>query len=264
MTQKRSDPQSQPEPPGTYGESDRRIQAYCFRTCLTQHDPNRVPFRKPEGYDPKQYELAVRVFEAGWRETFDKFDPIPNRKTDTNNHGPFSSDNIGMNYDYPEASYERRKEIVEEHRRYQEGLLYFWANDPRVPEDVRSAVSKWGLAKDEFVDNGNWPHQLYIREARRMIGQYVMTENELLKRKPTPHSIGMGSYTIDSHNVQRYITQRVSFRTKETLAYLPRDPTRSLLVPFFRKRNTVAISSFPFASLARILPLVRFAWNPSL
>ncbi len=199
-------PKVSPEPPGTYGESDRRIQAYCFRTCLTQHDPNRVPFRKPEGYDPKQYELAVRVFEAGWRETFDKFDPIPNRKTDTNNHGPFSSDNIGMNYDYPEASYERRKEIVEEHRRYQEGLLYFWANDPRVPEDVRSAVSKWGLAKDEFVDNGNWPHQLYIREARRMIGQYVMTENELLKRKPTPHSIGMGSYTIDSHNVQRYIT----------------------------------------------------------
>src|SRR5690606_11594735 len=131
---------------------------------------------------------------------------IPNRKTDTNNHGPFSTDNIGMNYDYPEASYERRREILEEHRRYQQGLMYFLANDERVPEDVRRAMSQWGLAKDEFTDNGHWPHQIYVREARRMIGQFVMTEKELLKRKPTPESVGMGSYTIDSHNVQRYVT----------------------------------------------------------
>jgi hypothetical protein len=111
-----------------------------------------------------------------------------------------------MNYDYPNATYERRKEIIEAHRRYQQGLLYFMANDPDVPQDVRDVMSKWGLAKDEFLDNGNWPHQIYVREARRMIGEFVMTEHELLKTKPVIDSVGMGSYTIDSHNVQRYIT----------------------------------------------------------
>ncbi len=193
-------------PVGEYGAGDKRVQAYCYRTCMTKHDPNRVPFPQPEGYDAKQYELLLRVFEAGWREAIDKFDPIPNHKTDTNNHGPFSFDNIGMNYDYPEATYARRQEILKEHTTYQQGLLYFSANDPRVPEDVRNVISKWGLAKDEFVDNGNWPHQIYVREARRLIGSFVMTENELLQKQPTPDSVGMGSYTIDSHNIQRYIT----------------------------------------------------------
>jgi len=192
--------------PGVYGEGDNKVQAYCYRMCLTQHDANRVPFPKPDKYDVKEYELLLRVFEAGWRETFRKFDPIPNLKTDTNNHGPFSTDNIGKNYDYPDANYARRKEIVDEHINYQKGLLYFIANDPRVPADVRTEFAKWGLAKDEFKDNGNWPHQMYIREARRMVGKYVMTENELTKKKPTPESVGMGSYGIDSHNIQRYIT----------------------------------------------------------
>ena len=193
-------------PPGEYGAGDNRVQAYCFRMCLTDHPGNRVPFPKPEGYDAGQYELLLRIFNAGWRETFQKFDRIPNQKTDTNNHGPFSTDNIGMNYDYPEASYERRREIIREHEQYQKGLLWFIANDPRVPADVRTAFGKWGLAKDEFRDNGHWPHQIYVREARRMIGRYVMTENELLKRRATPEPVGMGSYGIDSHNIQRYIT----------------------------------------------------------
>ncbi len=199
-------PRVSTEPPGEYGAGDKRVQAYCFRMCLTDHPENRIPFPKPEGYDPKQYELLVRVFDAGWRQTFGKFDPIPNHKTDTNNHGPFSTDNIGFNYDYPEATYERRREIIREHETYQKGWLYFIANDPRVPKDVQEEMRKWGLPKDEFTDHGNWSHQLYIREARRMIGQYVMTENELLQKRPTPDSVGMGSYTIDSHNVQRYIT----------------------------------------------------------
>jgi hypothetical protein len=111
-----------------------------------------------------------------------------------------------MNWDYPDASYEKRREIIREHETYQKGMLYFVANDARVPAEVRMKMQKWGLPKDEYTDNGNWSHQLYVREARRMVGQFVMTENELLKKKPTPDSVGMGSYTIDSHNVRRYIT----------------------------------------------------------
>lgn len=193
------------EDPGKKGEGDKRIQAYCFRMCLTNDPANRVPFAQPAGYDAGQYELLLRVFASGWRETFNKFDPIPNHKTDVNNHGPFSFDNIGMNYDYPEASYARRKEIIQQHELYQKGLLYFLANDTRVPEDVRTAMSQWGLARDEFKDNGNWPHQLYIREARRMTGMSVMTENEVLNRRPALQSVGMGSYTLDAHNAQRYV-----------------------------------------------------------
>ena len=199
-------PRISADPPGVRGEGDKRVQAYCFRWCATDHPDNRLPFPKPAKYDASQYELLVRVFEAGWRQTFHKFDLLPNRKTDTNNHGPFSFDNIGMNYDYPEASYERRREIIQEHRDYQQGLLWFLANDPRVPADVREEANRWGLPKDEFKDNGHWPHQIYVREARRMVGAFVMTENELTKKKPTPDSVGMGSYTIDSHNVRRYVT----------------------------------------------------------
>ena len=217
-------PRISTEPPGRYGEADDKIQAYCFRMCLTKVDENRVPFAKPERYDPAQYELLLRIYDAGWRKTFAKFDPIPNHKTDTNNHGPMSTDNIGFNYDYPEASYERRREIVQEHETYQKGWLYFIANDPRVPAEVQQEMQQWGLAKDEFQDNGNWPHQLYIREARRMIGNYVMTENELLKRRPTPDSVGMGSYTMDSHNVQRYITPDGNVQNEGDIGVSTRGP----------------------------------------
>lgn len=193
------------EPPGNKGDADKRVQAYCFRMCLTDHPENRVPIEKPAGYDSSQYELLVRVYKTGWTETFNKFDPIPNHKTDVNNHGPFSTDYIGMNYDYPDASYERRKEIIAAHETYQKGLLYFMAHDTRIPADVRERISKWGLSRDEFKDNGNWPHQLYIREARRMDGLLMMTENEVLGRKPVAKPVGMGSYTLDSHNTQRYV-----------------------------------------------------------
>jgi len=253
--------------PGEFGAGDHRVQAYCFRMCLTDVPENQIPFPKPAGYDASQYELLLRIFAAGWRETFDKFDPMPNRKTDTNNHGPFSTDNIGMNYDYPDASYERRREIIQEHVTYQQGWLYFIANDPRVPADVQNAMRRWGLAKDEFKDNQNWPHQLYVREARRMIGKFVMTENELLKRRVTPEPVGMGSYAIDSHNVQRYITPEgyvqnegdigVSTKGPYAIAYgslVPKkEQCNNLLVPVCVSSSHIAYGSVRMEPVFMIL-----------
>ncbi|NLO32670.1 MAG: FAD-dependent oxidoreductase [Candidatus Hydrogenedentes bacterium] len=191
--------------PGTDGEADQRLQAYNYRVCLTQRPDNRVPFPKPEGYDPLEYELLGRCIDAGYREMFGKFDMLPNLKTDTNNRGAFSTDNIGMNYDYPVASYERRREILREHEAYQKGYFWFLANDPRVAQDVRDEMSQWGLAKDEFADNGHWPYQIYVRESRRMVSDFVVSERHLRRMQETPCSVGMGSYNMDSHNTQRYV-----------------------------------------------------------
>ena len=198
------------QPPGVEGSGDTKMQAYNFRLCLTQVEENRRPFPKPEKYDPLQYELLLRTLLKGSTHVFGKFDPIPNAKTDTNNHGPFSTDNIGMNYAYPEASYDERDRIIAEHETYQKGYFYFLCNDPRVPEEIRTQMSSWGLAKDEFEDHGNWPHQIYVREARRMVSDFVTTELHLRGLKETPHSVGMGSYTMDSHNVQRYVATDTS------------------------------------------------------
>ena len=240
-------PRISSEHPGIKDEGDTKLQAYCFRTCLTKNDANKVPFPKPEDYDANEYELLIRIFDSGWRETFYKFDAIPNLKTDVNNHGPFSFDNIGMNYDYPEASYKRRKEIIKEHERYQKGLLYFIANDPRVPEDVQEEMNLWGLAKDEFEDNGNWPHQIYVREARRMIGTFVMTENEILGRNPIYNSIGMGSYTMDSHNVQRYITPEGFVQNEGDIAAHPKDPYKIDLGSILPKKEECSNLVVPVA-----------------
>lgn len=199
-------PRISTEPPGENGQGDHRVQAYNYRLCTTNAEGNIVPFEKPKNYDPKEYELLRRVFRSGRYSMFGG-GKIPNKKRDVNNVGPFSSDNIGMNYEYPEASYEKRKEILDEHINYHKGLLYFWGHDQSVPERFRISIQKWGLAKDEFVDNGHWPYQIYVREARRMIGEFVMTENEILGKKKVPQPIGMGSYTMDSHNTQRYITK---------------------------------------------------------
>lgn len=191
--------------PGEDGEGDHRVQAYNYRVCLTTVSENRVPFPKPDKYDPLQYELLGRYIDLGYRDMFHKFDYLPNQKTDTNNNGAFSTDNIGMNYDYPEASYERRREILREHEDYQKGYFWYLANEPRVAEDVREEMNRWGLAKDEFLDNGHWPHQIYVREARRMISDFVITEPHLRRIKDTPRPVGMGSYNMDSHNTQRYV-----------------------------------------------------------
>ncbi|MDD4922832.1 MAG: FAD-dependent oxidoreductase [Bacteroidales bacterium] len=202
-------PRISSEDPGKYGEGDHKIQAYCYRMCLSHVRENQRPFEKPEGYDSTQYEILVRMYQAGFDQTRNatNFSGIPNKKTDSNNAGPFSTDNIGMNYEYPEASYERRKEILKEHETYQRGLLYFVSVSKRIPDKVRNEMKEYGLAKDEFKDNGNWPYQIYVREARRMVADYVVTENEVMSRNLVPESIGMGSYAMDSHNVQRFVTK---------------------------------------------------------
>lgn len=260
-------PRISPLPPGEHGQADSRIQAYCYRMCLTRVPGNRVPFAKPADYDPSQFELLLRVLATGWREVFRKFDPIPNAKTDTNNHGPFSTDNIGMNYGYPDGTYEEREAIIEEHVRYQQGLLYFLANDPRVPKDVRDEFAQWGLAADEFTDNGNWPWQLYVREARRLAGEFVMTEHECLGKREVPEPVGMGSYAMDSHNVQRYVTEHGFVQNEGDIGVKPlrpygisygsltplREEVENLLVPVCVSSSHIAYGSIRMEPVFLIL-----------
>jgi hypothetical protein len=188
------------------GEGDKRLQAYCFRMCMTDVPANRAPFEKPADYDEKMYELLFRNFEAGDLRIPMKPDRMPNGKTDTNNNCAVSTDFIGQNYKYPEASYAEREKIVAAHLSYQKGLMWSLQNHPRVPQKVREQMKPWGLAKDEFTDTGYWPHQIYVREARRMVSDYVVTELDCRRKRDTPMSVGMGSYNMDSHNCARYVT----------------------------------------------------------
>jgi hypothetical protein len=189
--------------PGEDGAGDKRVQAYCYRMCMSNVPANRVPFPKPADYDDATYELLLRNFEAGDRRLPLKPDMLPNGKTDTNNNCAVSTDFIGQNYAYPEASYAERAKILAAHLSYQKGLMWSLQNHNRVPEKVREQVAKWGLAKDEFTATGNWPHQIYVREARRMVSDYVVTENDCRRLRDTPQSVGMGSYNMDSHNCTR-------------------------------------------------------------
>ncbi|MBN2006601.1 MAG: FAD-dependent oxidoreductase [Anaerolineae bacterium] len=211
--------------PGGYGLGDHKVQAYCFRMCLADHPGNVLPFPRPRDYEPAEYELFLRAWE-GRDDFFAKYDPIPNRKTDTNNHGPFSTDAIGMSWEYPEAPYRRRREIVADHERYQKGLMHFVQNDPRVPAYIRDGMQRWGLPQDEFADNDHWPYQLYVREARRMVGMAVMTEHEVLGRREVADAVGMGSYNLDSHNVQRYITPEGFVQNEGDIEVKPPRPYR--------------------------------------
>ena len=204
------------EPDGT---GDGRVQAYCFRMCLTDDPSNRIPFVKPEGYNPQNYELLLRNLEAIDPDTFVKkaakfweFMPwinsrMPNRKTDTNNRSGFSTDFIGQNHAWPEASYKEREKILKAHLDYQMGLVWTLANNPRVPEPIRSRVAQWGTCKDEFADGlgHGWQSQLYVREARRMVGDYVATEHDVLRERTTSRPVAMAAYGMDSHHVRRYV-----------------------------------------------------------
>lgn len=191
--------------PGMEGAGDQRVQAYCFRMCLTDHPNNRLPWTKPADYNELEYELLFRNFEAGFNEMPWINSAMPNRKTDINNRTGFSTDYIGQNYAYPEAGYEEREQIVEQHRAYQQGLMWTLANHPRVPVKVRDVISRWGPCSDEFTEGNGWQEQLYIREARRMIGATVMTQHHCQGRETVGDPVGMAAYTMDSHNVQRYV-----------------------------------------------------------
>jgi len=195
-----------PDPAGTDGAGDSRVQAYCFRMCTTDVPENRAEWPKPAGYDETTYELLLRNFEAGDHRI--PWNPVlmPNRKTDTNNNFAISTDFLGANYEYPCGDHATRERIVAAHRDYQQGLMWTLANHPRVPEEVRGHFRRWGPAKDEFVDSGNWPHQLYVREARRMISDVVMNQRHCQQREVVDDPVGLGAYNMDSHNVRRLVT----------------------------------------------------------
>lgn len=193
------------------GTGDNKLQSYNFRICLTNDPANKIDITEPEGYDPKKYELLIRVLEREPKRPFNlimKPDMMPNRKTDINNNGPFSTDMIGMNYEYAEGSFAQRKAIQKEHEIYTKGLLYFIGHDSRIPTHLRDEMLKWGYPKDEYTNNGNWSPQMYIREARRMIGAYVMTQANCQGKEVVNDAVGMAAYTMDSHNCQRVVIEK--------------------------------------------------------
>jgi hypothetical protein len=257
-------PEVSAEPRGEPGSGDKRIQAYNFRVIATKVPANRLPWPKPANYDAARYELLARYLTAmtgymGRALTMNEVGLIriiPNGKADFNNRGGFSTDYIGRNYAYPEASYAERARLWQEHIDYQQGFYYFLANDPRVPPALQAEAREWGLAKDEFADTGHWPHQLYVREARRMVGGFVATQKDLQTERTKPDVIGMGSYNSDSHNVQRHVSAE-GFVVNEGNVEVPVQPYQipyrvllpkesevvNLLVPVCFSASHVAYSS---------------------
>ncbi len=190
------------------GSGDKKIQSYNFRLCLTNDPVNKIEITRPANYDSTHYELLLRFLEkkpAKDLGAFLKPDMMPNHKTDINNNGPFSTDMIGMNYAYPDGDYATRDAIIKAHVDYTKGLLYFIGHDPRMPKNLRDQMLKWGYPKDEYIKSGNFTPQLYVREARRMLGEYVMTEANCLRKEVVDDKVGMGAYNMDSHNAERLV-----------------------------------------------------------
>lgn len=249
------------KPSGRVGDGDRLMQAYCFRLIATQRKDILVPWPKPDSYEPDRYRLLLKYIEAHPEISFARLvhlGPIPNGKWDLNASGPFSIDYIGGNKGFAEASPAERRRIYQDHLNYQKGFFWFLAHDPRVPRQLREEVNSWGLCRDEYTDTGHWPEQLYIRECRRMIGEYVMTEHDILKNKVKRDSVAMGSFVLDSHWVQRFENRdgfvRVEGHLDESInlsrapyeipyrSLTPRaEQCRNLLVPVCLSASHVAI-----------------------
>lgn len=187
------------------GSGDNKIQSYCYRLTLTNNPENRITIEKPKDYNELEYEFLIRAIEKGDKQLI-IFSNLYNEKVDANNGGGISLDYIGESYNYINSDYKNRDKILQQHKTYEEGLLWTLQSDSRIPENIRKYYSQWGLAKDEFTENNNWPTELYIREGRRMVSDFVMTEQYIRSKKTLNNSIGMGSYNEDSHNVQRYIS----------------------------------------------------------
>jgi hypothetical protein len=252
--------------PGEEGAGDVGVQAYCFRICATDVPANRRPWPEPEGYDERAYELLLRNFAAGDRQF--PWHPVlmPNRKTDANNNKAVSTDWIGMNWRYPEADDAERAQIVADHLRYTQGLMWTLANHPRVPSEVREHFQAWGLARDEFQDHDNWPYQFYVREGRRMLGTMVMTERHCRGQLPVAESVGMGAYNMDSHNVQRHVDAQGKVRNEGDVqvrvapygialgALVPqRGQCRNLLVPVALSASHIAYGSIRMEPVFMVL-----------
>lgn len=248
------------------GEADKKFQSYGYRLCLTDRPKNQISITKPADYDPGDYELLRRYFKAGGEaiEGVMGVALLPNGKSDVNSHGPVSFNLLGAQFDYPEASNERRAEVVKRHLDWAKGMMWFLQNDPAVPKGHREFANRWALCKDEFTDTGGWPHQLYVREARRMLGANVVTQHDLEACRTKPDSIGMGGYNIDIREVQwvsvrtfhfpkagdevymeGYVSQPVKPWQIPYSALTPKQSEcTNLLVPVCASMSTVAFASF--------------------
>lgn len=255
------------------GSGDNKVQAYNFRICLTNDKDNMVPITKPENYDPSKYELLIRVKEKQpWENLTDAFiwSKMPNNKTDINNRGAFSTDMIGENWDYPEATYEERERIVKKHEDYTKGLLYFVGHDERIPEHIRKEMLSWGYPKDEYVNNNHWTPQIYVREARRMISDVVMTQHHCQGREVVTDGIALAAYTMDSHNCDRVIVDGCvrnegNVEIKDDVKPYPisyrsivpkRSEVSNLFVPFCLSASHIAFGSIRMEPVAMVLAQV--------
>ena len=210
----------------TNGQGDKKIQAYNYRVCLTSNPDNRIPIEKPPGYREIDHELLLRNFDAGDMRLPALVEPLagPGQKVDWNNMHAVGSDYVGANWDYPEASYERGREIEKAHETYIRGFLWTMSNNPRVPERIRQRTASYGLPKDEFTDNGGWPWMIYIREARRMVTDYVMTQLDCAGTRKAPDPVALGSFGMDSHCVQHIVTENGKVQNEGVIWRVPPRP----------------------------------------